>query len=118
MQIAITFKNIDSSDALKSHVQEKLEKLDKMIDGSSEADVVLSVEKIRQIAEIRLKSDKYLIQAREESENMYSSIDTAVDKARLQITKNKEKIKRHLSGNKQSIKNDLPEFVQPEEIAE
>ncbi len=109
MQIAITFKNIDSSDALKSHVQEKFDRLDKMFDGSVEVDVVLSVEKIRQIAEIRLKSDKFQIHAKEESENMYSSIDTVSDIVKLQITKNKEKLRRHLSGDKQSIKNDLVE---------
>lgn len=110
MQIAFTFKNMDSSDALKSHVQEKFDKLDKMLDGAAEADVVLSVEKIRQIAEIRLKSNKFQIQAREESENMYSSIDTMADKVKIQITKNKEKIRRHLAGDKQSIKNDIEEL--------
>jgi len=36
---------------------------------------------------------------------MYSSIDALIDKVSIQIKKNKEKIKRHMSGNKQSIKN-------------
>ncbi len=110
MQISITFKNIDSSDALKAKIQEKFDRFDKMLDGSVEADVVLSVEKIRQIVEVRLKSDKFQIQAKEESENLYSSIDAVTDKVKLQITKHKEKIRRHLSGNKQSIKDDSAEF--------
>lgn len=104
MQISITFKNIDSSDALKSHVQEKFDRLDKMLDGSAEADVVLSVEKIRQIAEIRLKNDKFQVHAKEESENMYSAIDTLADKVKVQVKKNKEKLRRHLAGDKESIK--------------
>lgn len=106
MQVSISFKNIDSSNALKARVQEKLDKLDKMLDSPSEADVVLSVEKIRQIVEIRLKSDKFQVHAKEESENMYASIDAVVDKVKLQIKKNKEKIRRHLSGDKQSIKSE------------
>lgn len=110
MQISITFKNIDSSDALKSKIREKFDRFDKMLDGSVEADVVLSVEKIRRIVEVRLKSDKFQIQAKEESERLYSSIDAVTDKIKLQITKHKEKIRRHLSGNKQSIKNDSAEF--------
>ena len=108
MQTTVTFKNIDSSDALKSYVQKKLEKHDKMLESPAEANVVLSVEKIRHIAEINLSCDKLKIHAREESESMYSSIDALMDKVRTQINKNKEKIRRHLSGNKQSIKTDLP----------
>ncbi len=108
MQISIMFKNIDSSEALKSKVHEKFGKFDKMLDGPSEADVVLSVEKIRQIVELRLKSGKVQIHAKEESENMYASIDAVADKVKSQIKKNKEKIRRHLSGNKQSIKSEVP----------
>jgi len=118
MQIAITFKNINSSDALKSKVQEKFDKLDKMLDSPSEANVVLSVEKIRQIVEVRFKSDRLQIHAKEESENMYSSIDAVTDKIKLQITKNKEKIRRHLSGDRQSIKNDLFELNPSETSSE
>ena len=92
MQTTVTFKNIDSSDALKSYVQKKLEKHDKMLESPAEANVVLSVEKIRHIAEINLSCDKLKIHAREESESMYSSIDALMDKVRTQINKNKEKI--------------------------
>ncbi len=106
MQTAITFKKIDSSDSLKSYVNKKLAKFDKMLDSPGEANVVLSVEKIRHIAEITLTCDKLKIHAREYSESMYSSIDALMDKVRIQIKKNKEKIKRHMSGNKQSIKNE------------
>ncbi len=52
MQTTVTFKKIDSSDSLKSYVQKKLDRFDKMLDSPAEAHVVLSVEKIRHIAEI------------------------------------------------------------------
>jgi putative sigma-54 modulation protein len=118
MHISITFKSIDSSEALKSHVHEKFDKFDKMLEGSVEADMVLSVEKIRNIAEIRLKSDKFQIRAKEESENMYSAIDILSDKVRLQITKQKEKLRKHLSGDKQSIKDEAPELSLSEDLPE
>lgn len=106
MQISLNFKNIDSSEALKSHVQEKFDRLDKMLDDTADAHVVLSTEKINNIAEINLNCSKMKIHAREESENnMYSAIDTLSDKVRLQIQKSKEKQRRHLAGNKQSIRN-------------
>lgn len=110
MQTTLTFKNMDSSDSLKSYVQKKLDKFDKMLDSPAEASVVLSVQKIRHIAEITLNCDRLNIHAKEESETMYASIDTLMDKVRIQIKKHKEKIKRHMSGNKQSLKNDTMEF--------
>ncbi|WDP86619.1 MAG: ribosome-associated translation inhibitor RaiA [Desulfobacter sp.] len=109
MQTMVTFKKIDSSDALKAYIQKKLDRFDKMLENPAEAHVVLSVEKIRHIAEITLTCDKLNIHAKEKSENMYSSIDALMDKVKAQINKHKEKIKRHMSGNKKSL-NDTYEF--------
>jgi len=114
MQTIVNFKKIDASIPLKSYVQKKLDKFDKMLDSPAEAYIVLSVEKIRHIAEITLTCDKLKIHAREDSENMYSSIDALMDKIKIQINKNKEKSRRYMSGNKQSIKNKplQPDFIQ------
>ena len=105
MQTTVTFKKIDPSDSLKDYVQKRLGKFDKMMDSPCEAHVVLSVEKIRHIAEITLTCDRLKIHAKEESESMYSSIDALADKVKVQITKNKDKGKHHMSGNKKSIKD-------------
>ncbi|MBA3012443.1 MAG: ribosome-associated translation inhibitor RaiA [Proteobacteria bacterium] len=110
MQTTITFKKMDSSDALKSYVQKKLDKFDKMLDSPAEAHVVVSVQKIRHIVELTLTCDRLNIHAKEESESMYASIDILMDKVKAQIKKHKEKIKRHMSGNKQSLKSDTLEF--------
>ena len=118
MHTTITFKKIDSSDSLKSYVNKKLAKFDKMLDNPGEAHVVLSVEKIRHKAEITLTCDRLKIHAREDSESMYSSIDALMDKVSIQIKKNKEKVKRHMSGNKQSIKNESMEDEFSDEFSE
>ena len=104
MNLAITFKQMESSDALKTYAQEKLDRLDKMLEAPGEANLVLSVEKIRHIAEINLVSDKLRINAKEEAETMYSSLDGLSDKVQTQIKKIKEKARRHLAGDKQTIK--------------
>ena len=105
MQTMVTFKKMDSSDSLTAYAQKKLDKFDRMLDNPGEAHLVLSVQKIRHIAELTLTCDRLNIHAKEESENMYSSIDTLMDKVTGQIKKHKEKVKRHMSGNKQSLKN-------------
>ena len=105
MQISITFKNIDSSDAVKSHIHEKFEKLEKILDHQADAYIVLSIEKSRNIADINFTCDKIKIHAKEASENnIYAAIDALTDKVKLQIRKYKDKQRRHLAGDKQSIK--------------
>lgn len=118
MQTTVTFKKIDPSNSLKSYVQKKLEKFDRLLESPAEAHVVLSVEKIRHIAEITLTCDKLKIHAKEDSEVMYASIDALMDKVKSQINKHKEKIKKHMSGNKYSIKNDAAVLVPEEDILE
>ena len=114
MQTNVTFKKIDPSDSLKNYVKKKLDRFDKMLESPAEANVVLSVEKIRHIAEINLVCDKMRIHAKEASESMYSSIDALMDKIKIQITKNKEKHKKHMSGGKKtSIKNEDIPFSKP-----
>jgi putative sigma-54 modulation protein len=111
MQISITFKNINSSDALKSHIHNKFDRLDKMLDSPADAYIVLSVEKLRNIIEINLNCDKIKIHMKEETENnMYSAIDMLSDKTKYQIRKYKDKQRRHLAGDKKSIKTDAMEL--------
>ena len=105
MQISITFKNIKSSDNLKSHIHEKFDKLDKMFDNPADAHIVLSMEKLCSIAEINLTCGKIKIHAKEESENnMFAAIDVLSEKVKIQIRKYKDKQRRYLAGDKQSIK--------------
>ncbi len=112
MQISINFKNIVSSDSLKSHIHEKFDRLDKMLDAPADTHIVLSVEKLRNIAEVNLTSDKIKIHAKEEAENnMYAAIDTLSDKVKLQIRKFKDKQRRHLAGDKHSIKANIQDDV-------
>ncbi len=94
MQTSVTFKNIDPSDHLKTFIQEKLSRFDKYLDNPAEANVVLSVEKFRHIAEINLIGDRLNINGKEETEDMYSSIDMVLDKLESQIKKNKQKIRK------------------------
>lgn len=114
MQISVTFKNLDPSEHLKSYVQNKLNKLDKLLDNPAEANVVLSVEKIRHIAEIKITGDRLNINCREKTSDMYSSIDMALDKLEKQIKKNKQKVRNHRQGNRSEIRE---RETMPEDIA-
>ncbi len=109
MQTSVTFKNIDPSENLKSFVREKLDRFDKYLHNPAEANVVLSVEKFRHIAEINITGDRLSINGKEETNDMYSAIDMVLDKLEKQIKKNKQKIRKHRSGSKNRMKNTLPD---------
>ena len=100
MQTSVTFKNLDSSDNLRSYVSDKLDRFDKYLYNPAEANVVLSVEKFRHIAEINIKGDRLNINGKEETEDMYSAIDMVLDKLESQIKKNKEKTHDRRTGAK------------------
>ena len=92
MQTSVTFKNLDSSENLRTYVTEKLNRFDKFLYNPAEANVVLSVEKFRHIAEINISGDRLNINGKEETEDMYSAIDKVLDKLESQIKKYKQKI--------------------------
>jgi putative sigma-54 modulation protein len=91
MNTSVRFKNLEPSDALKSYVSEKLNRMDKYFHGPTEANVALSVEKFRHSAEINIIGDRLTINGKEETEEMYSAIDIVLDKLEVQIKKNKQK---------------------------
>jgi putative sigma-54 modulation protein len=119
MQTSVTFKNLDSSDTLRSYVQEKLDRFDRLLDNPAEANVVLSVEKFRHMAEINISGDRLTINGKEETIDMYSAIDMVLDKLEKQIKKNKQKIRERRSGAKARNRDILAEEANlPEEEPE
>ena len=96
INVNITFRNTDATDALKTYASEKFKGcLKKFVHHDTEAHVVLKVEKNRQIAEINFHTDGADFNAKEESGDLYSSIDTLVDSLTHQLRKHKDKITNH-----------------------
>ncbi|MDP2644753.1 MAG: ribosome-associated translation inhibitor RaiA [Desulfobacterales bacterium] len=117
MHTSVTFKNLDPSEHLKSYVSDKLDRFDRYLDNPAEANVVLSVEKFRHIAEISIAGDRLNIIGKEETEDMYSSIDAAIDKIKKQIKKSKQKIREHRLGLKSRTKTPVTEEMPATEEA-
>jgi putative sigma-54 modulation protein len=96
MQIAVTFRHMESSEPLRDYAEEKLERVKKYIDEPIDAQIVLSVEKkIRHRAEVALVAKGITIKGSEETNDMYAAIDAVVDKIERQLKRYKEKIKNH-----------------------
>ncbi|MBL4818132.1 MAG: ribosome-associated translation inhibitor RaiA [Deltaproteobacteria bacterium] len=95
MNTSVTFRHLDSSEPLKKHALEKLEHIQKYLDGSAQAHVVLSAGKHSNRADIQISSHGMMIRGKEDSGDMYNSIERAVEKIEIQIKRYKERLKNH-----------------------
>lgn len=106
MQINITARHLKLTDAIDAYVRQKVAKAGKFFDGDNVmAHVVLSVEKNRQITEVVFNVGGKPFRAKEESEDLYASIDITVDKLTKQLRKQKEISKIHRSENLKVLKS-------------
>lgn len=95
MNIILSGRNIEVTEALKNAVEDKLSKYEKYFKSDIDVHATMGVQKNRQIFEVTipLKND-VIIRVEESSEDMYSSIDLAVDKLARQIQKHKTKLEK------------------------
>jgi putative sigma-54 modulation protein len=93
MQISVTFRQLEPSEALKNYVTERLKKFKRYLDGPLEAHVVLGLEKFRHLADVSINSNGRLIKGREENVDMYAAIDLVMDKLDMQLKKHRDKLR-------------------------
>jgi putative sigma-54 modulation protein len=100
MKLVIQGKNLEITDAIRSHVHQKIEKATAHFQTViNKVDVNLSVENNPRIApkqstEVTLYLNNAVVRAEESSESLYASIDMVTDKITRQLRKYKEKRQR------------------------
>lgn len=92
MDIIVTFRHMEHSDALEAYAKDKVGRLSKYLDSILDAHVILSVEKNRHTAEVTMNASGVTINGQETREDMYSAIDLVVEKMERQVKKYKDKI--------------------------
>lgn len=97
MAVRVQGKHIAVTDALRAYAEQKLAKLPRHFDRVQDAQVVLSVARDStrgraQVVEVTVWCDGLVLRAEETSEDMYTSIDRAVDKLERQIEKYRSRI--------------------------
>ena len=91
MNLNITGKDFELTDAIKNYIQEKVNKLTKYFGDNFEATAILKKEGNDQVAEIRATVDGDLYKAVAASQDLYASIDKDIEILEGQIRKNKTK---------------------------
>ena len=95
MDITVTFRHTDPIESLRAYAEEKVSKIKKYLDVPLEANIVLTVEKFRHIADVSLSVNGTPIKAVEETGDMYSAIDQVMDKIENRVKKHISKIRDH-----------------------
>ena len=90
MLVTVTFRHIEATDALRRYADAKVRRVsEKYFRRPVEGHVVLAVNKRRHGAEITVTADRATLHAKEETADLYSAIDLAVDKLERQAKKRK-----------------------------
>lgn len=95
MQVSVTFRNVEPTDSLKEFAAEKIARIGKYIHTPTDAHVVLTVEKHRHKADITLKAHGMMMRGKNATEDMYASIDGAVEKIERQVKRYRKKLTNH-----------------------
>jgi putative sigma-54 modulation protein len=98
MQLSSTFRHMDASQAVREYAAEKLDKIRKYFNKDPiSAHAVFAVERgFNHVADINITlPNGIVINAKEVTEDMYSSIDLAAARIERQVRKWKEKIRDH-----------------------
>lgn len=98
MQIQMSFKSMDPSDAVKEYAEEKTARLKKFFDGKIHVTWTFSQEKVDSVAHCHVLGNRmdYYGEARGEHHNLYAAIDESIDRIEKQIKKHKEIVTNHL----------------------
>jgi putative sigma-54 modulation protein len=97
MQLSVTFRHMDSTDALRDYAREKVERIRKYFPDPIKAHVVLVCDRgYNHTADVMITLHNGLvIKGVETTEDMYSSIDLVMAKIERQVRRYKEKIRSH-----------------------
>ncbi len=89
MNIAITFRQMESTDSVKGYAHDKVGRLQKFLREPMKGQVTLSCQSRQHSAEVNLQAGGSHYHAHDTSEDMYASIDKVIDKLERQIRQGK-----------------------------
>ena len=95
MQMTISGHHLDLTDPIRDYVTTKLSKLERHYEQITSTSVILSVDKLQQIAEATVHVSGGELFANAEHEDLYAAIDALTDKLDRQLIKHKEKHRGH-----------------------
>ena len=106
MNLNITGRHVEVTPAIRDYVTSKLDRVIRHFDNVTSVTVILSVEKLKQKAEVTLHVRGKDIFVESDDTDLYAAIDSMTDKLDRQVQKYKQKQSEH---NHVALKHQAPE---------
>jgi len=103
MNVQITARGYKAPERLKAYLESKISRLNRFEEHISDIKAVFSYENLDQVIELSLKVNNKKILITEKTDDVFKSIDLAIDNAERQVARTREKIKTH--DNKKIVEN-------------
>ncbi|MFQ5896638.1 MAG: ribosome hibernation-promoting factor, HPF/YfiA family [Candidatus Methylomirabilia bacterium] len=94
MHVIISGRGVITTPAFKARVEEKVQKLSRILPKIHEAKVVLSAEKYRRTADVTLLGTGKLLHSKETAQDLSAAVDLAVDVLTRQVRHTKDRIRQ------------------------
>ncbi len=92
MNLSVSGHHLEVTQSLRSYVASKLERVTRHFDHVIDAHVILTVEKLKQKAEVTLHVRGKDLHCESEQEDLYAAIDLLADKLDRQVLRYKDKM--------------------------
>lgn len=117
MLLKLVGKNLELTESLKEQAERKFSKLDNYFDEEIEGRVVFSTQKNSMTVEVTVFLPGTILRAEETTQDMYMSIDKAVDALARQVRKYKTRLKRRYQDNSETIRFENVTSNEPEAVS-
>ena len=107
MKLTVTGRNIEITSAIRNHLDNKLNKTLQGMGQSTDIHVSLHVEKYRHLAEVTVKTKGFTAHADKETNDLYITMDSVLEKIEKQLKKHKEREQDQKIKNGTEVKNNL-----------
>ena len=92
MNLSVSGHHLDVTPAIRTYVRSKLERVTRHFDHVIDAHVILTVDKLRQKAEVTLHVRGKDLHCESEQEDLYAAIDLLADKLDRQVLRYNDKL--------------------------
>ena len=95
MQVHITGRNVEVTTGIREHIYAKMERTLVDFPRIEDVRVILDLQKLTQFVEILVQGKDIHVEGHSSSDNLYTSIDQALDKTERQLRRLREKVQDH-----------------------
>ncbi len=113
--VKITGRHLEVTDAMKQYALEKVSRVERFSNRIIDVNVIMDIQKYEHRAEIILKVNHTTIRSQAITQDMYASIDKAVEKIESQLRRYKTKLQNHHAKSLAVVDMNVNVFKKPEE---